>query len=156
MLSCFSCVQLCMTLWTVAHQPPLSKGFSRKEYWGGVPCPIVHLLCRRPRFSSRVRKIPWKRKWQLTPVILPGGFHGQRSLVGYSPWGCKGSDMTEWLKLSQHIVDLQCCVNFYCTTKGLLYIYIHTHTNIYIYIYIYTHTFVCIIFHYGLITGYWI
>ena len=34
-----------------------------------------------------------------TPVFLPGEFHGQRSLVSYSPWGCKKSDMTEWLKL---------------------------------------------------------
>ena len=39
--------------------------------------------------------IPWGREWQTTPVFLPGKFHGQRSLVGYSPWGCKESDMTE-------------------------------------------------------------
>ena len=32
---------------------------------------------------------PWKRKWKLTPVFLPGESHGQRSLVGYGPWGCK-------------------------------------------------------------------
>ena len=37
----------------------------------------------------------WRRKWQPTPVFLPGEFHGQRSLVGYSPWGPKESDMTE-------------------------------------------------------------
>ena len=36
-----------------------------------------------------VEKIPWRRKWQPTPVFLPGESHGQRSLVGYSPWGCK-------------------------------------------------------------------
>ena len=35
------------------------------------------------------------RAWQPTPVFLPGESHGQRSLVGYSPWGCKESDMTE-------------------------------------------------------------
>ena len=40
------------------------------------------------------RKIPWKRKWQPTPVFLPGKPLGQRSLVGYSPWGCKGSNTT--------------------------------------------------------------
>ena len=34
-----------------------------------------------------VRKIPWRRKWQPTPLYLPGNFHGQRSLAGYSPWG---------------------------------------------------------------------
>ncbi|KAB0377440.1 hypothetical protein FD755_011884 [Muntiacus reevesi] len=48
---------------------------SRPEYWSG-------------------------RGWQPTPVFLPGEFHGQRSLVGYSPWGCKELDMSEQLTLS--------------------------------------------------------
>ena len=39
--------------------------------------------------------ISWSRKRQPTPLFLPGKFHGQRSLAGYSPWGCKGSDTTE-------------------------------------------------------------
>jgi len=39
----------------------------------------------------------WRRKWQPTPVLLPGKFHGWRSLVGYSPWGYKELDMTEQL-----------------------------------------------------------
>ena len=39
--------------------------------------------------STQVRKIPWRRKWQPTPVFLPGESHGQRSLEGSSPWGCK-------------------------------------------------------------------
>ena len=43
----------------------------------------------------RVGKIPWRRKWQPTQVFLPGKFHGQRRLVGYSPWGCKELDTTE-------------------------------------------------------------
>ena len=38
---------------------------------------------------------PWSRKWQPTPVFLPEKFRGQRSLMGYSPWGHKESDMTE-------------------------------------------------------------
>ena len=60
-------------------------------------------------FILRVRKIPWRRAWQPTPEFLHGESHGQRSLVGYSPWGCKASDMTEvmehwhiqYLKLKQ-------------------------------------------------------
>ena len=51
-------------------------------------------------FDPWVGKIPWRREWQPTPVFLPGEFHGQRSLAGYSPWGCKESDMTERLTLS--------------------------------------------------------
>ena len=40
-----------------------------------------------------------RRKWQPTPVFLPGEVHGQRSPAGYSPWGCKESDMTDRLSL---------------------------------------------------------
>ena len=47
--------------------------------------------------TRRVGKIPWRRKWHPTPVFLPGEFHGQRSLAGYSPWSCKESDTTEQL-----------------------------------------------------------
>ena len=184
MLSHFSCVWLFVALWTVTHQAPLSMGFSRQEYWSGLPFPspgdlpnpgiepmslmfpalaarfftpsttweafvytyplffgfpshldhhralsrvpcAVHLvlisyfirrlssssrvylsipvsqsiphppvsihlfstsvsLCRRPGFNPLVRKISWRRKWQPTPVFLPGKPRGQRSLVGYS------------------------------------------------------------------------
>ena len=45
-----------------------------------------------PGCDTWVGKIPWKRKWQPTPVVLPGE---QRSLAGYSPWGHKESDMTK-------------------------------------------------------------
>ena len=44
-----------------------------------------------------MRKIPWRRAWQPNPVFLPGEFHGQRSLVSYSPQGLKESDTTERL-----------------------------------------------------------
>ena len=46
------------------------------------------------------------RAWQPTPVFLPGEPHGQRSLVGYSPWGCKESDTTEWLSTHVWKADL--------------------------------------------------
>ena len=49
---------------------------------------------RRRIFHPWVGKIPWRREWQSTPVFLPGESHGQRSLVGYSPWGRKESDST--------------------------------------------------------------
>ena len=60
--------------------------------------------CRRRRrhgFNPWVRKIPWRRAWQSTPVFLPGKFYGQRRLAGYSPWGHKESRTTERL-ISQH------------------------------------------------------
>ena len=52
---------------------------------------------RRWEFDPRVEKIPWGRKWQPTPLFLPRESHGQRSLVGYSLWGCKESDTTDRL-----------------------------------------------------------
>jgi len=67
----------------------LPQGLSSKE----SPCQgKKHKKCR---LNTWVGKIPWKRKWQSTPVFLPGESHGQRSLAGYSPWGHKESDMTE-------------------------------------------------------------
>jgi len=44
--------------------------------------------------------VSWRRKWQATPVFLPGKFHGQRSLVGYSPWGRR--DMPERLEYTSY------------------------------------------------------
>ena len=49
----------------------------------------------RCRLIPQVGKIPWRRKWQPTPVFMPGEYHGQRNLEGYSPKGCKESDMIE-------------------------------------------------------------
>ena len=51
--------------------------------------------CRRCRFDPWVKKIPWRRKWQPTPLFLPGISHGQRSLVSYSPWSGKETDTTK-------------------------------------------------------------
>ena len=61
---------------------------------------IKLLRCWRPRSYPCVRKIPWKRKWQPTPVFLPGEFHRQGILAGYSPWGRRDLDTTERLSFS--------------------------------------------------------
>ena len=62
----------------VLKNPPVNAGDVRDE--GLIP---------------GLGRFPWRRTWQPTPVFLPGEFHGQRSLVGYSPWGCKELDMTK-------------------------------------------------------------
>ena len=49
------------------------------------------------QIQSLGREDPWRREWIPTPVFLPGQFHGQRSLAGYSQWGCKESDKTDQL-----------------------------------------------------------
>ena len=85
--------------------------------------------CKRFKFYPLVRKIPWRRKWQSTPVFLPGESHGQRILVGYSSWVAKswtwlsdwahthtsldwGSSFTDLLSVP-HIQPGSRCCHFY-------------------------------------------
>ena len=57
----------------------------------------------RHGFNPWVRKMPWRRAWQPTPVFLPRECHGQRSLEGYSPWGCKELDAIEVTYTHTHV-----------------------------------------------------
>ena len=58
---------------------------------------------KKCRFDPWVGKIPWRRKWQPTPVFLSGESYGHMSLAGYSPWGCKESNMTKMTEHSAHV-----------------------------------------------------
>ena len=66
--------------------------------------PAIH---KRHRFDPWVGKISWRRKWQPTPVFLPGESCGQRSLVGYSSWGHRDLNLTEQLSSSSNSNKLQ-------------------------------------------------
>ena len=123
-------------------------------------CPINYIICthtcinetflvaqirnlsamQRLRFDSWVRKIPWRRKWLHTSVFLPGEFHGQRSLAGYSPWGCKELEMTERLTDARHTY-----MHTYIYIHMHTYMHIHMHTHIYTYTHIHTCTYMCIL-----------
>ena len=74
---------------TLLHRHSCFRGLSGKEF----ACQCGSLKQRR--FDPWVRKTPWRRKWQPTPVSLPGESYGQSSLEGHSPWGCKEQDTTE-------------------------------------------------------------
>jgi len=65
--------------------------------WASLVAQMIKNLpaLKGPRFDPWVGKISWRREWLPTSVFLPGESHGQRSLVDYSPWGCKESDATE-------------------------------------------------------------
>ena len=126
-----SVTKLCPTLvtpCTVACQAPLSVGFSRQEYWSGLPFPSPGDLPYpgiepgsptvqadalpsepRPQFNSWVGKIPWRRECLPTPVFLPRESHGQRSLVGYSARGRKESDTTERLHFTSLRYYMKLC-----------------------------------------------
>ena len=61
---------------------------------------LVVLVVKNPPANTKdmgscLFPTPWSRKWQPAPIVLPGKFHGQRSLVSYSSWGHKQSDTTE-------------------------------------------------------------
>ena len=104
-------VRLFETPRTAAYQAPLSMGFSRQEYWSGVPLPSpkingqrsqIDILKKKKQRHYFANKGPssqgyWRRQWHPTPVLWPGKSHGQRSLVGCRPWGREESDMTEQL-----------------------------------------------------------
>ena len=111
-----SCVQLFGTPWTVAYQAFPSMGFSRQEYWSGLPFPSPGDLSnpgikpmspalqadaftlwatRESMQMTPVQFLGWRRERLPTPVFWPGEFHGL-----YSPWGCKELDMTEQLSPS--------------------------------------------------------
>ena len=90
---------------------PWFNSWVRKIHWrkDRLPTPVFlgfpgDKVCpqfRRPGFNPWVGEIPWRKAWQPTPVLLPGESHGQRNLVGYSPWDHKESDTTEHLS-TQH------------------------------------------------------
>ena len=75
----------------------------RDQRLGGWSLSVWTAIWMR-HFVSIFSSIIWRRKWQLTPVFLPGEFHGRRSLLGYSPWGRNKSDTTERLTLIHHLV----------------------------------------------------
>ena len=74
----------------------------------------VCLQCGRPGFDPWVWTIPWRSEWLPTPVLLPGGFRGQWSLVDYTPWGHKESDTTERLTLSLPVAVRDKTEAFHC------------------------------------------
>ena len=100
----------------------------------------VCLQCGRLGLDPWVRKIPWRRNWQPSPVLLTGKSHGQRSLVNYRPWGHKESDTTERLTTTLMNVtrDMKqdIWVNFILNIFKL-YIYIHICVCKYMHICIY-------------------
>ena len=73
----------------------VSAGYWASQVALAVKNPSANTEEVRDGLDSWVEKIPWRRKWQLTPEFLPGESHAQRNLVGYSPQGRKESDMTE-------------------------------------------------------------
>ena len=86
------------SLWLIYSQVSFFRGFPSGSAVKNLPAMEES---QEMQVQSPVGKIPWSRKWQPTEVFLPGESHEQRSLEGYSPWGCKESDTTEWLNWTE-------------------------------------------------------
>ena len=105
----FLCLQLIvfkMVAWVISESCSVFQGISyryrRYTWWAFQVALMIKNLPnnagpKRHGFNPWVGKIPWRRAWQPTPVFLSGESHGQRSLAGYSPLGCRESDTTERL-----------------------------------------------------------
>ena len=84
-------------MWTVNFQM-FKLGLEKaEESQIKLPTSAVSLKKQESSRKTSASALLWRRKWQLIPVLLPGEPHGQKSLVGYSPWGHKELDTTEWL-----------------------------------------------------------
>jgi len=85
--------------WWVSHHVFKVQIILARTVWLSL-C-FSNLNWRTSLVSTELLGYKWRRKWPPTPVFLPGEFHGQKSLAGYSPWGCKESDTTEQLKYTE-------------------------------------------------------
>ena len=142
-----------VTPWTVVRQAPLSMGFPGQIYQSGLPFLSPGNLSNpgikprssalqadslllshqgrpqcRTRFNSWVEKIPWRREWQPTPIFLPGEFQGQRSLVGYSPWGHIELDRTERLTHTHCIPNTVLC--YISNSRKIKAIFFNVHPHV--------------------------
>ena len=125
--SCFSCLALC---------EPLDSSLPGFSAHGILQARILEWVAISPGiFSTQgsnlgllsCRKIPCRREWLPTPVFLLGESHGQRSLAGYSPWGHKELDMTEWQTHSFEII----CSQRFSFELWFLYHFVKPHSNVY-------------------------
>ena len=85
------------------------------------PGPVYHSGISMCTYFPNYIPCYWRRRWHLTPVLLPGKSHGQRSLVGYSPWGCEELDTTEWLN-NKHIYWMLYWSGFIDREQNLLWL----------------------------------
>ena len=83
--------------------------YIERDFPGGSDGKSICLHCRIPQFDPWFGKILWRRKWQPTPVFFPGKSHGQRSLVGYSPWGSQRVKH-DWCDLACMHVFFKCII----------------------------------------------
>ena len=118
---CVFFVCVCVFFVSAFNATDFTKGLSRWHSGKDFAC-----QCRRRKrcgFDPLVGKIHRSRKLQLTSIFLPPKSHGQKSLAGDRPWGCKESDMTEQVSsTAQALQDIRCCSSgdlpccSYCST----------------------------------------
>ena len=98
----FTQSSLWLSLLYIISCPPCAHilGFERQSLlavWTHLTLLLWFTHLCLPHMTLQFAVSPWRRQWHPTPVLLPGKYHGWRSLVGCSPWGCWELDMTQWL-----------------------------------------------------------
>ena len=94
-----------------APAPAIDSTFQPAWRWKGLKstCSLFKstslLATQETEFDSWVKTIPWRRILELTPVFLPGKFHGQRSLADYSPWGHRVRHDCDWTHIHRNYTD---------------------------------------------------
>ena len=110
----------CFLLYNEVKYWHLEVEISCRQYknWASLLAQMVKNLpaMQETRVHPWVGNILWRREQQPTPVFLPGESHGQRSLMGYSPWGHKESDTTEWLSTAQQKIGRGSESQKFCST----------------------------------------
>ena len=90
--------------------------------------------CRKHRCSPWIGKIPWRRAWWSTPVFLPGEFHGQKRLAGYSPQGHRvGHDWNDLACTHIHVIHV--CFAYVCAHVCTIYMCMYIVSYIHVYVY---------------------
>ena len=95
-------------LWFTSHNSTSTLLLSSQSMQGFPGGSVVKASARNAGDLGNIPgsgRFPWRRKWQPTPVFLPGESHGRRNLMGYSPQGRKESDMTERLHFYFHFLS---------------------------------------------------
>jgi len=106
----YCCIQFPNTLLKI-----FASIFKYIDFPGGSDGKVSGYNAGDPGLIPGSGRFPWRRKWQPTLVLLPRTSHGRRSLVGYSPWGRKESDMTEQLHFHFHFQIYRSIILFFCS-----------------------------------------
>ena len=105
----YDCINYCSLLRQIIYCDYMYFSYEliTSLFWHFLSFLIIYIILNFQNFT-KCQDILWRKRWQPTPVLLPGKSHGQRSLVGCSPWGCEESDTTDTTERLPFHFSLSC------------------------------------------------